>query len=345
MLLYFYCPFKSRKVFSFIALICPVLVLAVLYWIRPDSVIGRLQIWRICLEMVEDRPLLGFGMHGFSKSYMDYQAVFFRNNPSGHYVMLADDVMCPYNEFIHFLVNYGFFGFTIACVGISYLLNIGIRDKSPFCAMMIAILAFALFSFPSGEPFLITVFIFLSGLVWTHCFYARIKTIILSIILLFSMTAGFVHQYTFNEISNMAETHVDITEPIKLNVIYSSPLLIDFYLSASNDINIVIDERFLRRALTLSPSSRLLCLAAEHYMELGNAELAEHHLKRAMMMVPWRLEPMYKLLQLYISQNRLKEASHIGNLLLAQPLKVEGAKAALLKNKTRKILYENNLQL
>lgn len=39
------------------------------------------------------------------------QASYFEQNPNSHYLMLADNVFHPFNEYILFLIEYGIAGF------------------------------------------------------------------------------------------------------------------------------------------------------------------------------------------------------------------------------------------
>lgn len=47
-----------------------------LYSYKKDSADGRILIWKISLEMVKDKPILGYGFDGFRKNYMNYQAAY-----------------------------------------------------------------------------------------------------------------------------------------------------------------------------------------------------------------------------------------------------------------------------
>lgn len=51
-----------------------IVMLVVCYFIRKDSADGRLLIWQCSWEMIKDAPITGYGVGGFKKHYMDYQA-------------------------------------------------------------------------------------------------------------------------------------------------------------------------------------------------------------------------------------------------------------------------------
>lgn len=84
--------------------------------IRPLSVLGRLQIWRVCLMMIRDHPLFGLGVNGFERYYMLYQASFFDKTEVRESIKyLAGEVVTPYNEFFHLTINHGVISLIIIC--------------------------------------------------------------------------------------------------------------------------------------------------------------------------------------------------------------------------------------
>lgn len=89
---------------------------------KKDSADGRLLIWKCSWEMIKDSPVYGHGINSFRTHYMDYQAHYFEQHPDSKYSMLADNVLCPFNEYLAVLVNFGFLGFFILLAFIFFLL-------------------------------------------------------------------------------------------------------------------------------------------------------------------------------------------------------------------------------
>ena len=83
-----------------ISMIVVSVMLIGLYSLKKDSADGRLLIWRCSLEMIKEKPLLGYGYGGFKANYMNFQAKYFEENPDSNYSMLADNVNRPFNEYI-----------------------------------------------------------------------------------------------------------------------------------------------------------------------------------------------------------------------------------------------------
>lgn len=102
-----YLPDRNR---SAILLVIGILLLGGLYYWKQDSADGRLLAWQISVEMIADRPVFGWGSDGFDTFYMPYQADYFSRHPNSPFLLLADNLSHPFNEFLWFSVQYGIAG-------------------------------------------------------------------------------------------------------------------------------------------------------------------------------------------------------------------------------------------
>ena len=101
-----------------------------LYFMKKGSVDGRLLIWKVSIEMIKDKPILGYGYDGFKKNYMDYQAKFFKDNPSSEEILVAGDTNYAFNEPLQLIVEYGFIGkFPLIIVGLLLFKRYKPRDS------------------------------------------------------------------------------------------------------------------------------------------------------------------------------------------------------------------------
>lgn len=127
-----------------------------MYLHKKDSADGRLLIWLCSCQMVKDKPWSGHGFRGFQSSYMDYQAQYFREHSDSRYVLLADDVKHPFNEYLLLLVSLGFIGAFFFLAIIVLLIRAwrihphGSSDVAALCLVAVAI--FSLFSYPFRYP-------------------------------------------------------------------------------------------------------------------------------------------------------------------------------------------------
>lgn len=128
-----------------------------LYFLRPDSANGRILIWKSLIPMLSDVPILGMGIHGFRKYYMDYQAEYLCNHPQDPYSQLADNVLYPFNEFIHLYICFGVVGILTVLFMLFMLFRVFRKNPDDtgqiavLTLLSIAILSF--FSYPFNYPF------------------------------------------------------------------------------------------------------------------------------------------------------------------------------------------------
>lgn len=87
------------------------ILVGLLYVIRKDSANGRLLIWRISANLILEKPCLGHGPGSFQSLYPYKQAEYFNANPDSSFAYLADDISCPFNEWLSILVQLGLWGF------------------------------------------------------------------------------------------------------------------------------------------------------------------------------------------------------------------------------------------
>ncbi len=130
------------------------LLLLGVYFIKKDSADGRLLIWRCSIEMIQDKPLFGYGPNGFRAHYMDYQADYLAKHPDSVFSPLADNVQQPFNEYLAIGINYGLAGILLLLSGFAFFLYC-YRGKENIPSGHAAMLSlsgigtFAVFSYPS----------------------------------------------------------------------------------------------------------------------------------------------------------------------------------------------------
>lgn len=76
--------------------------------VKHDSTSGRRFILQNTWQMICERPLTGWGWHGFDRYYMQVQAEYFKQHPEDTAnAWLADDVRHPMNEFLLWWIRFG----------------------------------------------------------------------------------------------------------------------------------------------------------------------------------------------------------------------------------------------
>lgn len=107
--------FKYRNPIVF-ALIASLIVVSAwkLYSIRPESANGRLLVWKSTAQLIADYPVTGVGTGQYAAKYMHYQAEYLKNSNNKEEILLAENTIFTFNEFIRIAAEQGFPGLFFA---------------------------------------------------------------------------------------------------------------------------------------------------------------------------------------------------------------------------------------
>ena len=130
---------------------------------KKDSADGRLLIARVSMEMVRKTPVFGCGISGFRTEYLNQQTAYFESHPDSPYLINADDVETPFNEFLKILIEQGIIGLLLFLCLLYYLFEKEnrriagqVRNDVIHFSIILFILIFGLFSYPFDKlPFVV----------------------------------------------------------------------------------------------------------------------------------------------------------------------------------------------
>jgi len=88
-------------------------IIFALYHYKKDSADGRILIWKVGFEMIQDKPILGHGINSFQSNYMHYQADYFEQHPTHELRYLAGNNAYAFNEVLRLIAEQGLFGLGI----------------------------------------------------------------------------------------------------------------------------------------------------------------------------------------------------------------------------------------
>ena len=142
---------------------------------NDPSINTRLLIWKTAIEMIKDRPIIGWGIGTFKMEYLNYQAEVLKDLP-WHLPYYAN-AHEAHNEYLQLLAEMGIFGF-IAFLILFYFFykkillalsheNTSNREKAILLGMLMGISGFlihCLFTFPLHVPALGMTFFGIMGL-------------------------------------------------------------------------------------------------------------------------------------------------------------------------------------
>lgn len=111
--------FRAIVIVTIIVLL--LLLLFFLYSINKPSSLGRIFIWKVTMQMINDFPIFGIGYGNFPITYLDYQSKFFENPENNIYLDHAANIKQAHNEYLQVLAETGIFGFVLfICILISF---------------------------------------------------------------------------------------------------------------------------------------------------------------------------------------------------------------------------------
>lgn len=135
--------------------------IAVLFFIKHDSSLGRLLIYKISFNLFKDNLWTGVGLGNFATHYLNYQAAYFKQgNYSIKELLLADNTQHAFNDYWQFLIETGMVGLlflTLAVVLLYSLIKKSFANSHKniiipitllqFCSMLIAACLTHIFEF------------------------------------------------------------------------------------------------------------------------------------------------------------------------------------------------------
>ena len=136
-----------------------VLLLAVVFYVfsvKQESTGGRRFILERTWELIEERPLTGYGWHGFEREYMPHQGQYFQQHPDCHAAWYADEINHPLNEFLYLWVDFGIIApiLLLLLFAIPYYMYHKRRDRmlGMLLSPVSVVLVFSLTSYPFLYP-------------------------------------------------------------------------------------------------------------------------------------------------------------------------------------------------
>ena len=339
----------SNKHFQTFSVFISVIVLICLYFYKKDSADGRLLIWSVCLEMIKDKPLCGWGDDGFIAQYMNYQADYLNTHSDSPFIMLADETQSPFNEFLHIAILYGI-PCALLCIGIListifYILKKVHEYKSILLSLISILFIWGMFSYPFSVPFVWLIMLFITLLLLRSIDF-RYNSMPL---LMFVITLGFYSLYVFvtscshdlRRVSLQERSIISCDEEVRQDYenmykeYYDDNLFIYNYgalLHLRGDYRRSIDV-FRAGSKYLSDYNMML-LMGDDYQQLGMPDSSVIYYSRANEMIPSRYLPLYYQMRLYLDIDERTNALDMAKKILYKENKTKESKI------TREVIKE-----
>lgn len=324
----------------------------ILYQYKPISANGRVFIWKRSLEMIEDKPLWGYGINGFRENYMLYQANYFEKNSQSDNSILADNVEYAYNELIKISVEMGITGLLLFLILLFLLLKK--YDHAIIYNGLVVLVVFSLFSYPSDVYIFILIFCFFAAnlsqkTVLSFNIFRRLLIGMLWISPVFMFWGVYkmygyylidVHVQKCNDLNrffcqdNVRKQYHELKHHPRFMMWFAKQMF------QSKDWNNALPV--LEDALLTYPCLEIYCDLGTIYEQQERYREAKEYYIIASNMVPSRIIPKYKLFKLYLHEKDSLNAKKVAYQILNTPAKVENTTFFRIKAKVMNSGVINN---
>lgn len=351
---------KSFKIIASSIFILSTALVLLVFFIKSDSSLGRVLIYKVSIQIFQDNFLLGIGLGNFQEVYLYQQANYFSKEIyTNKELLLADNTHYAFNDYWQFIIEIGIVGFVIVGV-LFYLLGKlvlkSIRSKkhvwltANVVSLLIAVLIAALFTHIFEQlQYQATVVLCITYLCLINIRKKWCNITILSISFLFLLAIGFkgMETYRINNNYNTAlnlyiaglkkECKIELQKitPIKDNkraVLYLQILMSSYHLNY---------EKEILKLLAQYPNANTYKMLGDFYLFNGKIKAAENAYLTAINMVPNRFLPRQSLLRLYISQKKDTEAEKVANKIISLSIKIGSSQVNSIKQEAIDFLNKN----
>jgi O-antigen ligase len=341
------------------------LLLAVVLYVfsvKQESTGGRQFILERTWELIEERPLTGYGWHGFEREYMVQQADYFRQHPNSPAAWYADEISHPLNEFLYLWVDFG----VIAPILLLLLFAIPYytyhRKKDMLLGQMTlpltVVLVFSMTSYPFLYP-LPWVVVALTYIVMTRKPIRRLqqryrKTVMVASIgvciaglalTIWEMTC----EHEWAKLNRGVERHYTaavIDRYDKLSSHYhNNPRFLYSYMYAQYKVS-RLDEVLgtYQQLHQYADTYDMELLAGDTYRHLQQHNEALQHYETAMWMCPVRFAPLEGMMQTYRDNGDTFRADSIAQVILEKPVKIPSPQVEEIKRKAKEAVQGSGVK-
>ncbi len=362
---------KTVKFFIYLVLVSIMLLLILsffkLYSLKQDSADGRLFIWKICTQIIKEKPILGHGYNSFTSTYTIGQSNYFQENPNDNKNgLLADDILFAYNDYIQIVIEYGVIGFIffLAIVLLLVLKNNSETFSLIHSTAIVGILLCMATSYPLRNGTIVIVMMIFVSLKSSYdrniIFKVTVPVLLQKSILLISLSSILVSGFMTYKVLNAELTWKQTCNQYFLDsdsensyMRYQSflPVLkFDKYFLYHYGIMLAKWDRsqecinhFENNYLNCLDSKMLIVLG-ECYFSLNKTEQAEKYYKLAINTKPMLFYPRYKLFKIYQLTHRPLKALECAKQLSTMKIKVFSQTVLDIKSEVNKYLMNVSLQ-
>ena len=338
--------------------------------LKPDSAFGRLFVWKLSLNVLNENKFFGVGLGRFPVHYLNEQASYFEADKATNYEeKVADVVRYAYSDFLQVTCETGIVGAIFLLFFIFLTLFACIkaleREKQKYYDYLIAgnlgatlsIVFMASFSYPANLPSIQIIIVFILAFVSSldTLFTVRFKRVILVFVFCLGLTFSllsflsgiklyYTHMIWHKALSDqkIGLYHESIE---KYELIYPYTNTNGAFL-ANMGICLFKLKEYEKAINILNQAENYLCdpviytTMGECYKALKRFNEAERSYLYAHNIVPAKFQPKYLLFHLYRDIGRKNDAKKVALELVNKKSKIESFRIMKIRNEMKKRLEE-----
>ena len=326
-----------------------------IFSLKKDSAHSRLFSWQISAKVIASNPATGEGTGYFGGAYAKQQAQYFSENPESKYLYAADCPTYAFNEYLQIGTELGLIGLVLFFVVIFSALRDIFKKSNPFQYGLIALLVFALTSYPFHLVPLLILFVVSIAAQKSMALPGRLTgKIVFSIISIATFCVWITMRQPINShikaqiewqklksLYRMEMYAVAGYEEIYPVLGYDHKFLFEYGHSLNKLGEHLKSNEILRRGAALSSDPMFHNVMGNNYLDLKDYDRAEKSYETAYNIVPSRIYPLYLLAKLYIEQGNNAKALDMCRKIMDFKPKVHSPAVTEMKEEIEELM--NNL--
>lgn len=337
---------NHKKTLKFIVaglIVLTAILLSMIFFIKSDSSLGRMLIYKISFQVFKDDWITGIGLGNFKKIYLYEQAKYFGvgGNYTDKELLLADNTHYAFNDYWQLVIELGIsscIGLVVMLYFLCWLLYRASQLKqhkvltSNVMLSLITVLAAAFFTHIFDKLICQAITVcclgYLCFVVYDKKWQSIFAGCIAFVLLLASGLKGIDNYRIKNNyeaalklymagLKNECRAELLKIYPIqdhKRAVLYLQVLMFSYQLKYEKEINFFLKQY---------PNANTYKLLGDFYFFNDKIKAAENAYLMAINMVPNRFLPRRSLLQLYISQKKHAKAKEVAKRIISLCVKID----------------------
>lgn len=308
---------RYKKALLPIGLLAILIIMTIGYYIRPESVNSRLHIWQVSLCELDGSVLIGTGIGTFPKQYSIAQEKFYaKHGFESNWVKYADTPYYAFNEFLNIVYETGVVGLLFFIFILLSIIKkqLSCDNNRIFAYGIISILIISFTSYPLHLiPISVVLVVLMSRRECVEKGIIPRKLMLLMLSSIFIFTALRVPYYLatvnatmrWEEVKHRSDMSIiEIREESDFSELYdrlaaNDRFLLNYAVFLKNRRDYSRSIEILKKGHAISNNPDFALLLADINADLGTECEAEWYYKKAFMMVPNRLSPLYLLAIFY----------------------------------------------